>query len=203
MSVLVITEHLSGSFTDATFELLALGKSLGGDLEAAVIGSGVGGLAGELGAADRVLVVDDPALESFNPDGHAATAAALVAKQEPDIVLVPYTSTGMDMASHIAAANDLPLVSYCQAVEADGGLTATCQLYAGKIEADVEVDGDRAVFSVLAGAASAADGKGDGSPEVETIDNPAGIGGTQGPHQLKSAIRSAVSMTPSPVRSQG
>ncbi len=182
MSVLVITEHLGGSFTDATFELLALGRSLaaatGGDLEAAVLGNGVAAMAGELGAADRVLVVDDAALESFNPDAHAATAAALVEKHEPSIVLVPYTSTGMDMASHIASANDLPLVSYCESVEADGGLKATCQLYAGKIEADVEVDGDRAVFSVLAGAASAADGKGDGSPEIVTIDNPAGVGGT-------------------------
>ncbi len=182
MSVLVITEHLSGAFTDATFELLALGRSLttatGGDLEAAVIGSGAAGMTGELGIADRVLVVDDPSLESFNPDAHAATAAALVEKREPSIVLVPYTSTGMDMASHIASLNDLPLVSYCQSISAEGGLRATCQLYAGKIEADVEVDGDRAVFAVLSGAASAAEGRTDGSAEVEAIENPAGVGGT-------------------------
>lgn len=176
-AVLVVTEHLGGSFTDATFELLALGRKLAdatdAELEAAVIGSGVAGIAGELGAADRALVVDEPELESFNPDGNAKTASALVADREPAIVLVPYTSTGMDLASHIASSCDLPLVSYCRSVEADGGLSATCQLYAGKIEADVAVDGDRAVFAVLAGAASAADGRGDGSPEIEEIDNPA------------------------------
>jgi electron transfer flavoprotein alpha subunit len=182
-AVLVVTEHLGGSFTDATFELLALGKRLAGatgaDLEAVVIGSGVADLASGLGAADRVLVIDDPDLESFNPDGHARSATALVADREPTIVLVPYTSTGMDLASHIASGNDLPLVSYCQSIEADSGLSATCQLYAGKIEADVTVDGDRAVFAVLAGAAPAAEGRMEGSPEIEEIDNPAdSAGGT-------------------------
>jgi electron transfer flavoprotein alpha subunit len=181
--VLVITEQLGGSFTDATFELLALGRELAGatgeDLEAVVIGSDVAAMAGELGAADRVLVIDDPALESFNPDGHAAASSALVTDREPRIVLVPYTSTGMDMASHIATGSGLPLVSYCQSIDASDGLAATCQLYAGKLEADVTVDGGRAVFAVLAGAASAADGRGDGSPEIESISNPAdSTGGT-------------------------
>ena len=180
--VLVVTEHLGGTFTDATFELIALGRSLaeatGTALEAAVIGSGVAPMTGELGAADRVVVVDDPAFESFDPDGHAKAATVLVADRKPRIVLVPYTSTGMDLGSHIAAGNDLPLVSYCRSVEANGGLTATCQLYAGKIEADIAVDGDRAVFAVLAGAASAADGRVAGSPEIEEIENPAADSGT-------------------------
>ncbi|GMQ84968.1 MAG: electron transfer flavoprotein subunit alpha/FixB family protein [Acidimicrobiia bacterium] len=180
-AILVVTEHLAGSFTDATFELLALGRELatdtGTELEAAVVGSDVSDMAGSLGAPDRVLVIDDPALESFNPVGHADAVSALVADREPSIVLVPYTSTGMDMASHIAIRSDLPLVSYCQSIDPADGLSATCQLYAGKVEADVTIDGDRAVFAVLAGAASAANGRGDGSPDIEQIANPAGSGG--------------------------
>jgi len=167
-AVLVITEHLNKRFTDATFELLALARTLAGDagVEAALVGSGVAGMAGELGAADRVVVIDAPHLEVFDPDGHAAAFAAVVAGREPRIVLVPYTSTGMDVGSHIAARAGLPLVSYCRSIDASDGLSATCQLYAGKIEADVSVDGDRAVFSVLSGAAPAADGRLEGSPEV-------------------------------------
>ena len=168
-SVLVITEHLNGSFTDATFELLALARSLAteSEVEAALVGSEVSAMASQLGAADRVVVVDDPSLEVFSPDGHAAALAALVAQRNPKIVLVPYTSTGMDVASHVATRCGMPLVSYCRSIDVSDGLSATCQLYAGKIEADVTVEGDRAVFAVLAGAAPAADGRRDGSPEVE------------------------------------
>ncbi|MDH3500107.1 MAG: electron transfer flavoprotein subunit alpha/FixB family protein, partial [Acidimicrobiia bacterium] len=67
-------------------------------------------------------------------------------------------------------ACDLPLVSYCQAVNAAGGLSATCQLYAGKLEADVEVEGQRAVFALLAGAGDADAGRAAGSGAVETLD---------------------------------
>ncbi len=172
-AILVVTEHLGGQFTDATFELLALANALatstGAEVEAALVGGDVAAMTTQLGAAGRVLLIEDPALESFNPHGHACVLAGLVADREPGIVLVPYTSTGMDMASHIASRSDLPLVSYCQSIDASAGLAATCQLYAGKIEADVSVDGDRAVFAVLSGAASAADGRRDGSPTVESV----------------------------------
>ncbi len=171
-NILVVTEHLSGAFTDATFELLALARNLAGvsgaEVDAALIGNSVEGLVGELGVADRVLLIDDPALESFNPVGHTASVVSLVDATEPRVVLVPYTSTGMDIASHVSAQCGLPLVSYCQSVDASSaGLSATCQLYAGKLLADVEVDGDRAVFAMLSGAAPAADGRREGAPAVE------------------------------------
>ncbi len=72
----------------------------------------------------------------------------------------------------MSAAAGVPLVSFCTAVSGAGGLGATCQLYAGKIEADVEVDGDRAIFAVLAGSASAGDGRSGGAGAVESVDNP-------------------------------
>ena len=170
MSIMVIAEHLNGAFTDATFEALAVARSLasqtGGPVEATVVGAGAETMAASLGGADRVIAVDDGAA-AFDPSGHAAVAAEIVSARDSQIVLVPYTSVGMDVASHIATSCDLPLVSYCQAVDADGGLSATCQLYAGKIEADVSVDGDRAVFALLSGAGQADDGRSGGGGEVE------------------------------------
>ncbi len=181
-AVLVITEHLGGRFTDATFELLALANELaaatGAEVEAALVGAGVSNMVAELGAANRVLLIEDGALESFNPEGHSSVLGDLVAEREPSIVLVPYTSPGMDLASHIATSCDLPLVSYCQSIDASDGLSATCQLYAGKIEADVEVAGSRAVFAVLAGAASADDGRREGSPAVEVVTGAVSAGTT-------------------------
>ena len=177
MDTLVFAEHLQGSFTDSTYELLALARRLGGNVNAAVIGSDIEDLAGTLGGADTIVVVDDPALAAFNPEGHAAVFAALAAERTPQIVLVPYTSQGMEVAAATASRCGLPLVSFTQEIRADGGLEATCRLYAGKVEADVEIDGDRAVFAVLSGAASADDRRADGAGVVELVASPVDLSG--------------------------
>lgn len=173
-NVLVLTEHLQGSFTEPTYEALAMGRrlatSLGGEVEAAL--AGPGSLASALGGADTVLVVDDPRLESFNPESHSRVFSSLVTERQPAVVLVPYTSMGMDVASEVALRCDLPLVSYCAAVRADGDLTATCRLYAGKIEAEVEVAGGRAVFAMLSGSASADEGRSGGAGKVVNVSPP-------------------------------
>lgn len=169
-NVLVITEHLQGSITNATFEALAVARTLagqtGGSVDAALVGSDVMGLADELGGADRVLVAEGSAFAEFTPTAHAVAFAEIVNEVQPQIVLVPYTSTGMDVASHISLGCDYPLVSYCQSVNAAGGLSATAQLYAGKLEADVEVEGNRAIFALLAGAGDAEAGRASGAAEV-------------------------------------
>jgi electron transfer flavoprotein alpha subunit len=168
--ILVLTEHLQGSFTDATFEALAMARRLGGRVEAAL--AGPADLASQLGGADTILVVDDPVLASFNPEANARVFAYLVAERAPAIVLVPYTSMGMDVASELSVRCGLPLVSYCTDVRVEGGLAATCRLYAGKIEADVEVPGGRAVFAMLSGSAPAAEGRSGGTGEVVSVPPP-------------------------------
>lgn len=172
--VFVVTEHLLGEVTETSFEMIALARSLagetGGQVVAGIVGSGVGELASQLGGADRILTVDDPAFENFSPDGNAQVFRVLAG--DASVVLVPYTSMGMDVGSAMSAADEIPLVSFCTSVSADDGLRATCQLYAGKIEADVEVDGDRAIFAVLAGSASADDGRSGGGGVVESVDSP-------------------------------
>jgi electron transfer flavoprotein alpha subunit len=91
-------------------------------------------------------------------------------------VLVPYTSMGMDVASDMAVRSARPLVSFCTKVDAGSGLGATCQLYAGKIEADVVVEGDRAIFAVLSGSGDADGGRSGGAGVVETVENPVDLG---------------------------
>lgn len=169
--IFVIGEHLQKQVTDGTYEAVAMARRLagttGGQVVVGLAGSGVAPLASGV-AADLAVVYDDPALDGFTPDGHAAAFAAVIEQRAPQVVLVPYTSMGMDLAAAVAARAGMPLVSYCLDVRADGGLAATCQLYAGKVEADVTVDGDRAVFALLAGSAAGDDGR--GAPGgVETV----------------------------------
>ncbi len=173
-NILIYAEHLNGEITEASFELIALARGLvastGGTVEAAIIGKGADDLADQMGGADTILVGASDSLGEFNPQGHAAVFTGLITSREPVITLVPYTSIGMDVASVAAAATDLPLVSYCLGVTADDGLSATCQLYGGKVEVDIDVDGDRAIFAMLSGCASADDGRSGGAGDVEQIE---------------------------------
>lgn len=178
--IFVVAEHLGGEVTELSLELIAMGRSLAATSGAPVVAALIGAppaAAATLGGADRVLVVGDPHLDEFNPEAHAAVAVALVKEREPTIVLVPYTSIGMDLASAISVGCELPLVSYCRRVTAAGGLGATCQLHAGKVEADVTVQGDRAVFAVLSGSTSADDGRVGGAHVVEEIASPVDLTG--------------------------
>lgn len=173
-NILVYAEHLNGEITDASFELIALARGLasatGGSVEAAIIGIGARGLANQLSGADTIIVGDTDTLGEFNPQGHATVFTDLISSREPTVTLIPYTSVGMDIAGIAAAATDLPLVSYCLDVSTDGGLSATCQLYGGKVEVEVEVEGDRAIFAMLSGCADANDGRGGGAGAVEPIE---------------------------------
>ncbi len=176
--IFVVAEHLKGSVEDVTYELLGKGRELagstGGKLVAVLMGSGAEGLAGSLGAADKVIYVDHPALENFNPEAYAAALADVVKANNPGLVLVPNTSMGMDLAASLSVRNDLPLVAYAIDVAIDGGnVVATSQLYGGKVNAESVLEGDTVVVSVLAGSFPADAGKKDGAPEVEKAAAPA------------------------------
>ena len=174
--IFVVGEHLQGEVTETTFELLAIARRLaetsGWQVTAGLVGSDVSEMAAGLGGADRILTVDDPGWEIFNPEGQSAVFSSLIAQSDASVVLVPYTSTGMDVSSYLAESMGIPLVSFCTSVTSEGGLTATCRLHAGKIEADVAVDGDRAIFAILSGSAATEGGRSGGAAVVEEVPNP-------------------------------
>jgi electron transfer flavoprotein alpha subunit len=172
--VFVVAEHLKGELADVTFELLGKGRELaaasGGELCALLLGNGVSGLASRMGASDRVLYVEHPALAQFNPEAHGRALAEVVSSRSPRIVLVPNTSMGMDLATALSVKAGLPLLAYAFDVNlADGKLRAESQLYGGKVNVESEIEGERAVVSVIAGALPAEAGKKAGAPPVETV----------------------------------
>lgn len=172
--VLVVAEHLKGQLDDVTFELIALGKTLG-SVAVALIG-GNDAMAGQLGAADLVVTVGGEDLADFNPESHAAALEAVVDAKSPRVVLVAYTSMGMDLASTLAVRKGLPHAAFATHVEAGDRITATCQLYGGKMDVKVDLGPGPCVVSVLAGSASADAGRASGSPARESLPAPASRG---------------------------
>lgn len=156
-NVLVIAEQRDGVLKKVAFEMLGIGaglaEELGGGVEAALLGSGLGGLPDSLAqhGASKVYVADDDGLAAYSSEGYANTLAALIGKIEPAIVLVGATTMGHDLAPRLAARLGVGLASDCIALEIDGGrLLATRPIFAGKALARVKLNGDPQLATVRA-----------------------------------------------------
>ena len=139
MSVLVQIEHVGGQASDSAHELIAMAKSLGGPVEALVCAGSadaVAAIAGQLDA-DKVVGVADAQLAEYLPSAYLAALNAAIAARAPDVVLVSYSTAGIDLAAGAAVASGRELVGYVSELTRDGGsLSVVSQVYGGKLMAN-------------------------------------------------------------------
>lgn len=177
--ILVLADHLKGQLSDATFELVGKAKELAGAAggQAVVALLGAPELASELGGADAVLTVDHPSLADYTPEAWEKALLHVVQERQPRLVLIANTTIGMDLGAGLSVAWPAPLVAYTVGLAAeDGAVVATAQVYGGKLMAEVAIEGDRGVCTVIAGSFPAGAGRpGGGSPAVESVAPPAGL----------------------------
>jgi electron transfer flavoprotein alpha subunit len=147
--ILTLAEHRDGKLRRASLEAVAeagrLAGSLGASVVSVVIGSGVSGLATELGhyGAARVHVFDDPLLGAYATEVWARALAQVIAATQPTVVLIPFTALGKDLAPRLAAKLGAGLVSDCVALAVkQGRLEARRPMYAGKSFATVAWEGE-------------------------------------------------------------
>lgn len=177
-NVLVLAEHDGQQIADSTYELLGaargLAAALGGQAEVALLGPR--DLAGQLGGADVVVSVEHPALAQYLPQASEQALLAVLAARSPRLVLMSSATPGLDLGAAVSVRWQAPLASYVTALDvADGTIVATAQILGGKILAELELPGERAVATVIGGAFPAAAGHGDGAPEVVEVAPPAGL----------------------------
>jgi len=176
MSILIVAEQRAGAWNRMSFETIAaaqqIGKELGQSVEAAVLGKGVSGLAGELGARqfDKVYAVEHDLLENYTPDAYAIALRQLIAKVNPYLTIFPHTYQVRDFAPKLATAAGRVLVSDAvgHRVE-DGALTLVRQLFQGKINADIRFVGEPPYFASMQAGAYRADLVQAGTAPVETF----------------------------------
>jgi electron transfer flavoprotein alpha subunit len=177
--VLVVAEHLQGNLSDTTFEMLGMGKTLasqlGGTCSVVLIG-GDDAMVGQLGAADAVVRVDGEGLADFNPETYSAALEAVVTAKAPRVVMIGYTSMGMDLASVLAVRTGMAHAASCIAVESGESIRATSQIYGGKMNVTSDLGTGPCVVSILSGAGSAEAGRAEGAPAVESV-SPAAVAG--------------------------
>ncbi|RMF93818.1 MAG: electron transfer flavoprotein subunit alpha/FixB family protein [Candidatus Schekmanbacteria bacterium] len=138
-NILAFAEQREGKFKKSAYEVIGAAKNItnqtGGETIALVIGSGVEGIAGELGAygADKVIVADNDSLKYYSGELYSNIVVEEAKKNEADVILMPASSMGRDLAPRCAAITGSAVAADSIAVEnSDGSIIATRPVYAGK-----------------------------------------------------------------------
>jgi electron transfer flavoprotein alpha subunit len=117
--VYIYAQQVDNHVDNIAFELLGeateLAKPLNTQVTAVLIGSGVKGLAEELGwyGADRVIVVDDPELKDYRTEPYAQALAGVINEYKPEIMLVGATAIGRDLGPTVSARVHTGLTADC------------------------------------------------------------------------------------------
>jgi electron transfer flavoprotein alpha subunit len=144
--VWIVVEYDRKGVSHVALELLGKGRELadklGSRLAALVLGESVSHLADDLFAhgADLAYVVEHPALKKYRTDPYVETAARLIRKHKPEVVLMGATTTGRDFAGALAAEIDTGLTADCTGLEIDAAtrnLVQTRPAFGGNIMAEI------------------------------------------------------------------
>ncbi|HCU91510.1 MAG TPA: electron transfer flavoprotein subunit alpha/FixB family protein, partial [Actinobacteria bacterium] len=150
-NVLVLAEHEGKQISEGTYELLGaargLAAALGGTAEVALFGPRE--LAAQLGGADTVVSVDHPALAEYLPEAYEQALLAVLAARSPRLVLMSTATPGLDLGAALAVRWQAPLAAYVTKLEAaDGAIVATAAILGGKVLAELELTGEKAIATV-------------------------------------------------------
>ncbi len=121
--VAIFAQQVDNKLSSIAFELVGkaheLAEKLGTDVTAVVLGSGIADLATELAeyGADKVVVVDDPALKEYRTEPYAQALTAYINEYKPEIILVGATAIGRDLGPTVSARVKTGLTADCTSLE--------------------------------------------------------------------------------------
>jgi len=162
--VWVLAEAAEGAPTSTTLELLTQARSTGAAVEAVAWGPDTASVAGELGKYGASTVFDVGADADALPGAPvaAAMAALISGGQRPDVVLVPATYDGRDVAGRLSARLDVPVITNVVGLTTDGDeVRSQHSLFGGTQVATARFTGGRPwIFVVRAKSFAAEPGDG-------------------------------------------
>jgi len=140
----VLAEQREGKVRKVTFELLSacaeFSEKTGFQVGAIVLGSGLQEAAKNLSPfADKIYLIDDPALASYTSDTYLINMAPLIKEHRPSVLLGGATSTGKDLFPRLAMHLQTGYAPDCTGlnIEENGKLIAKRPLYGGKVFAEM------------------------------------------------------------------
>ena len=164
MKILLITEQREAKWNKVSFETLAAAQQIAaqakGTLSAVVMGQGVAALADEIAASqvDEVLLVENPLLEKYTPDGYSLALKQVIAQAKPELILLPHTYQVRDFAPKLAASLGKGMIGDCIGYRYENGkLIFVRQMFQGRTAADVTFEGEAPWFASFQAGAFRAD----------------------------------------------
>ena len=174
-SVWFVAEHQDDQLHRGAAELASAARGVG-DETVAVVCTGPGGTVSQQVAplVDRVLVVEDPALDRYTAGLWAQAIVALAKERGPAAILLPHAPLGRDLAPLLASRLQAGLMTDCLELEWDEGLVGTRSVLRRKLVARERVATPVAVVTCQRGAFSSAAAGTPGAIEVARVSVDAG-----------------------------
>jgi electron transfer flavoprotein alpha subunit len=166
MKVLLIAEYRDGKLLASSSELVQFAKELGAESAMLLVGNeaALPAYSGTLYLADASQVGE------FNPSAHKQLILDVVAKEQPQMVVLPHSSYGWDLAPRLAIALNAAQVSEVVAVK-DGNLVVpACN---SKLRRQVKPGTETSIVTLQTGAFTP-NGDESGTPNVVKLDTVAG-----------------------------
>jgi electron transfer flavoprotein alpha subunit len=141
--VLVFAEQRDGKLKKASMEIVAAASKAGHETHVALLGSGVDGLAKEIGGygASKVHLVQSDALKNYTGEAYAKGLQAVIQAVSPDWICASHSPMGRDLLPRLAARLGAGLASDCTQVNFAGNVSVRRPVFAGKATAEVEFSG--------------------------------------------------------------
>jgi len=147
---MTFAEQRDGEIRKVSYEVVSEGRRLadamGQELTALLLGSNIKAKAETLGhyGADKVLVADDPRLETYTTDAYVEVIAELVKANDPAVFIMGASVQGKDLAARLAARLGVGMAQDCTALSLESeNLVAIRPIYAGKAYAKVTFSDSR------------------------------------------------------------
>lgn len=172
MKILLIAEYRQGKVLENYTELLAFAGLMGAECSMFLVGDGSAALPKFSG---RLYLADAAAFGEYNPDAHKKLILEVMAREQPEMVVLCHSSYGWDLAPRIAASLRAPQVSEVMAVDEGLLVVPACN---AKLRRTVQGKGRVTVATLQAGAFSLS-GPAEGSPEIVAM-----VGDPQGKVRL-------------------
>ena len=144
--VFVFAQQVDNKITSVSYELIGKGKELANDLgtevTAVLLGHNVEPLCERLAkyGADKIIVVDDPALEVYTTEPYVHALHQVILAKQPAVVLYGATAIGRDLAPRVSARVHTGLTADCTKLEIDPeskNLMMTRPAFGGNIMATI------------------------------------------------------------------
>lgn len=204
-SILVVVEQRQGKLNRVSWETIAAGQAIavqtGWTLEAAVAGSGVAAIAGEVAGKKlaKVYAVESAKLEPYTPDAFAHALKSFLEKHPARLVLMPHTYQVRDFVPKLATALGSTAITDAVGYKYEGGkLLFTRQMFQGKFVADVSFAGTGPCFVTFQNGAFRADkvetGASPSPVETVNVDVPDGLVRNR-PQEVFKEAKQAVDLT--------